>query len=215
MYDFCEEKTYISYIINADLNTLLAQFFWHFEPPFKAFRWKFFKPLGYKPKFINSILAVLISYIANLGVPRSGEILRATTLSSYEKIPFEKLFGTIVAERIVDLLILLSLIFLTFILQFELIWEILNKRATNLKTLFIGAAILFFIFFISKFFLQKNNSKILLKINAILKSFIEGIMSIKNMPFKFNFIVHTVFIWLMYFGMFFIIKWTIPEMEKT
>ena len=86
------------------------------------------QPLGYKPKFINSILAVLISYIANLGVPRSGEILRATTLSSYEKIPFEKLFGTIVAERIVDLLILLSLIFLTFILQFELIWEILNKR---------------------------------------------------------------------------------------
>ena len=174
------------------------------------------QPLGYKPKFINSILAVLISYIANLGIPRSGEILRATTLSSYEKIPFEKLFGTIIAERLVDLLILLSLIFLTFILQFELIWEILNKRATNLKTLFIGAAILFFINFFrfKKWFLQKNNSKIFLKIKAILKSFIEGVISIKNMPFKINFIAHTVFIWTMYFGMFFIIKWTIPEMEK-
>ena len=62
--------------------------------------------------------------------------------------------------------------------------------------------------------MKKSNSKISLKIKAILKGFIEGIMSIKNMPFKFNFIVHTVFIWLMYFGMFFIIKWTIPEMEK-
>ena len=47
-----------------------------------------------------------------------------------------------------------------------------------------------------------------------MKGFIEGIMSIKNMPFKLNFIAHTVFIWTMYFGMFFIIKWTIPEMEK-
>ena len=143
-----ERKLIISYIKNADLKYIfISIFFGILSHLSKAFRWKYLlQPLGYKPKFINSILAVLISYIANLGVPRSGEILRATTLSSYEKIPFEKLFGTIVAERIVDLLILLSLIFLTFILQFELIWEILNKRATNLKTLFIGAAILFFIF---------------------------------------------------------------------
>ena len=211
-----ERKLIISYIKNADLKYIIISiFFGILSHLSRAFRWKYLlQPLGYKPKFINSILAVLISYIANLGIPRSGEILRATTLSSYEKIPFEKLFGTIVAERIVDLLILLSLIFLTFILQFELIWEILNKRVINLKTLFIGAAILFFIFFITKWFLQKNNSKILLKIKGILKSFIEGVISIKNMPFKINFIAHTVFIWVMYFGMFFIIKWTIPEMEK-
>ena len=57
----------------------------------RAYRWKYLlAPLGYKPRFINSTLAVLIAYIANLGIPRSGEILRATTLSSYEKIPFEK-----------------------------------------------------------------------------------------------------------------------------
>ena len=211
-----ERKLIISYIKNADLKYIfISIFFGILSHLSRAFRWKYLlQPLGYKPKFINSILAVLISYIANLGIPRSGEILRATTLSSYEKIPFEKLFGTVVAERIVDLLILLSLIFLTFILQFELIWEILNKRDTNLKTLFIGAAILFFIFFTTKWFLQKNNSKILLKINAILKSFIEGVISIKNMRFKINFIAHTVFIWVMYFGMFFIVKWTIPEMEK-
>ena len=177
-----ERKLIISYIKNADLKYIfISIFFGILSHLSRAFRWKYLlQPLGYKPKFINSILAVLISYIANLGVPRSGEILRATTLSSYEKIPFEKLFGTIVAERFVDLLILLSLIFLTFILQFELIWEILNKRATNLKTLFIGAAILFFIFFIIKWFLQKNNSKIFLKIKAILKSFIEGVISIKT-----------------------------------
>ena len=211
-----ERKLIISYIKNADLKYIIISIiFGILSHLSRAFRWKYLlQPLGYNPKFINSILAVLISYIANLGIPRSGEILRATTLSSYEKIPFEKLFGTIVAERIVDLLILLSLIFLTFSLQFDLIWEILNKRPIYLKTIFIGAPFLFFVFFVIKWFLKKNNSKILLKIKAILKGFIEGIMSIKNMPSKNNFIAHTVFIWTMYFGMFFIIKWTIPEMEK-
>ena len=77
-------------------------------------------PLGYKPRFINSTLAVLIAYIANLGIPRSGEILRATTLSSYEKIPFEKTFGTIIAERLVDLIILLGFILIALTLQFDL-----------------------------------------------------------------------------------------------
>ena len=211
-----ERKLIISYIKNAELKYIIISiFFGILSHLSRAFRWKYLLiPLGYNPKFINSILAVLISYIANLGIPRSGEILRATTLSSYEKIPFEKLFGTIIAERIVDLLILLCLIFLSFSLQFELVWEVLNKRPMFLTTISIGAPILFFIFLVVKWFLKKSNSKISLKIKAILKGFIEGIMSIKNMPFKFNFIVHTVFIWLMYFGMFFIIKWTIPEMEK-
>ena len=211
-----ERKLIISYIKNAELKYIIISIiFGILSHLSRAFRWKYLLlPLGYNPKFINSVLAVLISYIANLGIPRSGEILRATTLSSYEKIPFEKLFGTIVAERIVDLLILLSLIFLSFSLQFELVWEVLNKRPMFLRTLSIGAPILFFIFLVVKWFLKKSNSKISLKIKAILKGFIEGILSIKNMPFKFNFIIHTVFIWLMYFGMFFIIKWTIPEMEK-
>ena len=211
-----ERKLIFSYIKNADLKYIIISIvFGILSHLSRAFRWKYLLlPLGYKPKFINSILAVLISYIANLGVPRSGEILRATTLSSYEKIPFEKLFGTIIAERIVDLLILLGLIFLSFSLQFELVYEVLNKSPIFLKTISIGAPILFFIFLIVKWFLKKSNSKILLKIKTIFNGFIEGIMSIKNVPFKLNFIVHTVFIWLMYFGMFFIIKWTIPEMEK-
>ena len=99
-----ERKLIISYIINADLKYIIsAIIFGILSHLSRAFRWKFLlNPLGYKPRFINSILAVLVSYIANLGIPRSGEILRATTLSNYEKIPFEKLFGTIIAERIVD-----------------------------------------------------------------------------------------------------------------
>ena len=211
-----ERKLIISYIINADLKYIISAIvFGILSHLSRAFRWKFLlNPLGYYPRFINSILAVLVSYIANLGIPRSGEILRATTLSNYEKIPFEKLFGTIIAERLIDFIILLSLIFLTLSLQFESIWEILREKTFDLQKLIAVIFILLLIFFCLKKFLGKNNSKILTKIKAFIEGLIEGIMSIKNMPYKLAFATHTIFIWTMYFSMFYIIKWTIPEMQN-
>ena len=211
-----ERKLIISYIINADLKYIISAIvFGILSHLSRAFRWKFLlNPLGYYPRFINSILAVLVSYIANLGIPRSGEILRATTLSNYEKIPFEKLFGTIIAERLIDFIILLSLIFLTLSLQFESIWEILREKTFDLQKLIAVIFILLLIFFCLKKFLGKNNSKILTKIKAFIEGLIEGIMSIKNMPYKLAFASHTIFIWTMYFSMFYIIKWTIPEMQN-
>ncbi|MEC8599775.1 MAG: lysylphosphatidylglycerol synthase transmembrane domain-containing protein [Bacteroidota bacterium] len=211
-----ERKLIISYIINADLKYIISAIvFGILSHLSRAFRWKFLlNPLGYYPRFINSILAVLVSYIANLGIPRSGEILRATTLSNYEKIPFEKLFGTIIAERLIDFIILLSLIFLTLSLQFESIWEILREKTFDLQKLIAVIFILLLIFFGLKKFLGKNNSKILTKIKAFIEGLIEGIMSIKNMPYKLAFASHTIFIWTMYFSMFYIIKWTIPEMQN-
>tara|TARA_B100000963_G_scaffold128509_1_gene112142 strand:- start:84 stop:1046 length:963 start_codon:yes stop_codon:yes gene_type:complete len=211
-----ERKLIISYIRNADLKYIISAIvFGILSHLSRAFRWKFLlNPLGYYPRFINSILAVLVSYIANLGIPRSGEILRATTLSNYEKIPFEKLFGTIIAERLIDFIILLSLIFLTLSLQFESIWEILREKTFDLQKLIAVIFILSLIFFGLKKFLGKNNSKILTKIKAFIEGLIEGIMSIKNMPYKLAFATHTIFIWTMYFSMFYIIKWTIPEMQN-
>ena len=211
-----ERKLIISYIRNADLKYIIsAIIFGILSHLSRAFRWRFLlNPLGYDPRFINCILAVLVSYIANLGIPRSGEILRASILSNYEKIPFEKLFGTIIAERLVDFIILLSLIFLTLGLQFELISEIFSEKDFDLKKLVAVIFILFLIFFGLKRFLGKNNSKILTKIKAFFEGLIEGIMSIKNMPNKMAFVIHTIFIWTMYFSMFYVIKWTIPEMQN-
>ena len=211
-----ERKLIISYIINADLKYIISAIvFGILSHLSRAFRWKFLlNPLGYYPRFINSILAVLVSYIANLGIPRSGEILRATTLSNYEKIPFEKLFGTIIAERLIDFIILLSLIFLTLSLQFESIWEILREKTFDLQKLIAVIFILSLIFFSLKKFLGKNNSKILIKIKAFIEGLIEGILSIKNMPYQLAFATHTIFIWTMYFSMFYIIKWNIPEMQN-
>ena len=79
-----DRKLIFDYVKNADLRfIMLSVLFGILSHLSRAYRWKFMlAPLGYKPRFVNTILAVLIAYIANLGIPRSGEILRATTLSS-------------------------------------------------------------------------------------------------------------------------------------
>jgi uncharacterized membrane protein YbhN (UPF0104 family) len=167
--------------------------------------------MGYTPRFINSTLAVLIAYIANLGIPRSGEILRATTLSSYEKIPFEKLIGTIIAERIVDLILLLGFILLALTLQYDLIWEFLKERQVSSTVLLLGLLGLILMFFGLRFIFKRNNSPFIQKLKTFLNGLVEGILSIRTMPNKGAFIAHTLFIWVMYVAMFYVVKWTVPE----
>ncbi len=106
-------------IKNADYRyILLSPLFGFLSHLSRAYRWKFLlSPLGYNPSFINSTLSVFIAYISNLGIPRSGEIIRATVMNSYEKIPFEKGFGTIVAERIIDLILLICFLFIALSYQ--------------------------------------------------------------------------------------------------
>ena len=127
------------YIKNADLRfVFLSLLFAVLSHLARAYRWKYLlEPLGYQPRFINSTLAVMIAYIANLGVPRSGEILRATTMSTYDKIPFEQGFGTIIAERIVDILFLLFFVLLALSVQYEMIWSVLQEKQIDRNTLII------------------------------------------------------------------------------
>ena len=168
----------------------------------RAYRWKFMlEPLGFKPKFVNSILAVLVGYLVNLALPRAGEISRATVMSNYEKIPFEKGFGTIVAERIADLIMMFIIIALTLFFQFDFIYELLSKNFNPIK-IGIGIPVLIIGFFIFRFFVNKANSGFLLKIKTFVRGLIEGVTSIFKMKNKWAFIFHTVFIWAMYVAMF-------------
>ncbi|MCK5637490.1 MAG: flippase-like domain-containing protein, partial [Flavobacteriaceae bacterium] len=98
----------------------------------RAYRWNFLlEPLGYNPKFANSIMAVLVGYLVNLTIPRAGEIARATAISKYEDIPFEKAFGTIVSERIADVIMLLGIIATAFFLQTKLLSSYLFKEESS------------------------------------------------------------------------------------
>ena len=176
----------------------------------RAYRWKFMlEPLGFKPKFTNSILAVLVGYLVNLAIPRAGEISRATVMTNYEKIPFEKAFGTIVAERIADLIMMLSIVAITLFVQFDFIYDLLTKNFNPLK-ISIGFAILIVGFYIFTSFVKKATSGFLLKIKTFISGLIEGVTSIFKMKNKWAFIFHTVFIWAMYVAMFWA---TIPAIE--
>ena len=100
----------------------------------RAMRWKILmEPLGYKPRLSNTYMAVLIGYMANLALPRLGEVLKCTILARYEKVPADKLIGTIVAERAFDVVCLIIVIAITVIVQFDLIG---NYISTLLGSIF-------------------------------------------------------------------------------
>ena len=207
-----DREMIIQSIRNADLKfVFLGLFFAVLSHLSRAYRWGFLlSPMGYRPKLINSILCVLIAYLANMGVPRSGEVIRASFLSNYEKIPFEKAFGSIVVERIIDVLILFILILIALILQFETIWGfILQKNINLLQLLFFGVLILIFLIYL--FYLIKNSkAKLMIKFKSFVSGFWEGVSSIITMEKKLPFLFHTIFIWTMYLSMFYVIKWSIP-----
>ena len=207
-----DREMIIQSIRNADLKfVFLGLFFAVLSHLSRAYRWGFLlSPMGYRPKLINSILCVLIAYLANMGVPRSGEVIRASFLSNYEKIPFEKAFGSIVVERIIDVLILFILILIALILQFETIWGfILQENINLLQLLFFGVLILIFLIYL--FYLIKNSkAKLMIKFKSFVSGFWEGVSSIITMEKKLPFLFHTIFIWTMYLSMFYVIKWSIP-----
>lgn len=204
-------EEFIGYFLEADYTWIaLGLFFGILSHLSRAYRWKFMlEPLGFNPKYANSVMAVLIAYLVNLTIPRAGEASRAAVMSNYEGIPFQKGFGTIVAERVADLLMLLVVIVITLFVQFDFIWELATKNF-NLVKIGIGilgfiASVIFFILFI-----KKANKGIGLKIKVFIKGLVEGVMTIFKMKKKWPFIFHTIFIWLMYVLMFWA---TIPAID--
>ena len=204
--------TLLQYFKNANYWWIaLGLFFGILSHLSRAYRWKFLlEPMGYKPDFGNSTMAVLVAYLVNYAVPRAGEVSRAAVMTNYEDIPFEKGFGTIVAERIADLLMMLIIITFTLFVQFDFIYELLTKNFDPTK-IGIGLLLLFVGGFISMRYVKKAQSGVGLKIKKFISGLIEGATSIFKMKNKWAFIFHTVFIWLMYIAMFWA---TIPAVQN-
>ncbi len=176
----------------------------------RAYRWHFMlEPMGYKPKYPNSIMAVLVAYLLNIAIPRSGEIGRAATMAKYEDIPFEKGFGSIVAERISDIIMLLLILGIVFFLQSDLILDYF--KGSNPTQKIISILVILLLLFIGYRFLGKSTSKVALKIKNFTKGLLEGVSSIFKMKKKWAFIFHTFFIWTMYICMFWAVTFAIPE----
>ncbi|WGK66087.1 lysylphosphatidylglycerol synthase transmembrane domain-containing protein [Croceiramulus getboli] len=178
----------------------------------RAYRWKYLlQPLGYRPRFANSFMAVMAAYLANLGIPRSGELLRAATISTYEEVPFEKAFGTIIVERLADFCMLLLVIAIALGLQSENLLNYMREQQIN-PLITLGVLIGFLLMlWIAVRIIRNSKNRVLVKVRGFVIGLVEGMRSILQMKNKGAFIFHTFFIWGMYVLMFWIVKFTVPE----
>ncbi|MGH2666245.1 lysylphosphatidylglycerol synthase transmembrane domain-containing protein [Flavobacterium sp.] len=179
---------------------------------FRAYRWKYtLQEIGATPGFKINFLAVCIGYFINLTIPRSGEVSRALVLKNYKNVPFDKAFGTIIAERIVDLIFLLLFISVALFLEFSTLKNFL------LLYIPLGKLLLFFIvglvgFLIFLILYKYSNWKYILLFKSKIEGLKEGIFSVLNMPNKWKFLFFTLLIWLSYILMFYI---TVFSLEAT
>ncbi|MCL5127397.1 MULTISPECIES: lysylphosphatidylglycerol synthase transmembrane domain-containing protein [unclassified Algibacter] len=204
----------IEYAKNADYKwIILGVFLGLLSHLSRSYRWLFMlEPMGYKIKFGNSIMAVFATYLINYTIPRAGEVARASILTNYEGVPFEKGFGTIVAERIADMIVMLSIIAITLFLQFDFIYGFLVEKFNPVK-IGIALAICILLGFLFLRLLRRSHSKIALKIRSFANGLIEGALSIFKMKKKWAFIFHTLFIWGMYLLMFYITSFSLTDLH--
>lgn len=179
-------------------------------------RWfQLIKPLGHQPRWINGFGSIMIGYFANLGIPRIGEVIRAGTFSRYEKMPVDKVMGTVVVDRIVDAVTLLSVIGLAFLLSFQDIWGAIQaaqqananaEEASTFPFLFwIGLGGLALVLFVGFIFRQQILASALFKkVWDFALGLKEGILSIRHLERPWLFLFHSVTIWLMYYLMTYI-----------
>ena len=179
----------------------------------RTLRWGLMiEPIGHKPRFVNTFMAVMIGYLMNMAFPRMGEISRCGVLSRYEKISFTKLFGTVVAERLIDVISLLLLLLIVIFSQFGKMINFINhnpeiqEKLTTVFTspfLIIGIVVIIIVAYLSRNTFKQT--KIFRKLVAILQNFKEGFISIRSIKRKGWFWFHSVFIWVCYYLMLYAI----------
>lgn len=182
---------------------------------FRAIRWNLLlEPMGHKISSSNALWSLSFGYLMNLTIPRSGEVARATALYGVEKVPVDKSFGTIILERVVDLICMLGFLGLTLIFKYEAILAFYKNSGININPnkilLVVGglavAGILFFVF--------KNkfvNVPVLGKIISFIDGIIQGLTSIFKLKEKGKFIIYTLGIWISYYFAAYLVCFALPE----
>ena len=178
----------------------------------RAYRWKFaLDHLGFYPKFYNSFLTVLVSYFVNLTVPRSGEISRAVLIKKYEEIPFDKAFGTIVAERIIDFLIFLLFVIIGFIFQYETLHQFLVTNNVSFQSIIFFSIAMFVLGIVFLLIWIYAEWSIILKLKKKFEGLLIGMKTVLEMKNKWYYIFHSFFIWFCYLAMFYIAIFALQE----
>lgn len=182
---------------------------------FRAVRWNLLlEPMGHSISTSNAFWTISFGYLMNLTIPRSGEVARATALYGVEKVPVDKSFGTIILERVVDLVCMMGFLGLTLIFKYDAIlsfYENSDIKVNPNKVLLVVSAlavgtILFFVF-------KKKLSKvpILGKIIGFIDGILQGLTSIFKLKQKVKFILYTLGIWICYYMAAYLVCFALPE----
>jgi hypothetical protein len=175
----------------------------------RSMRWKLLmEPLGFHPSLKNVFSVTMIGYLANAAIPRLGEILKCTFLAKYEKLPSDKLVGTIIVERSFDFFCYLIFIGITVLIQIDKVSAFVEQQLQSIanapglpiwaKGLLIFLFIAFIVWGVRLLFKKFPQNKAIVSINQFLKGIGEGFRSVKKLKKQRAFFFHTVFIWAMY-----------------
>lgn len=219
-------ETIIGYIKSADYAwVFIALAFYVISNISRSLRWRMLlQPLSHKPRFWNAFSTVMVGYLVNLGIPRSGEFVRAGLLARYEKMEAEKVMGTIVTSRVIDVICLLITISLTLLLSFDNFVNYfkeevdLSGRLGILSSPYVLAG-LGLVGLSGMYLLWKFKDKIFAstlgqKIKKIILGFWEGILSIKDLQQPAMFVFHTVVIWVCYYLMTYLMFFSFEATEN-
>jgi uncharacterized protein (TIRG00374 family) len=195
----------------------------------RSWRWVLMiEPLQYKVSFWNSFYAVNTGYLANFAFPRLGEIIRCGSMSKAEKVPVDKLFGTVILERVIDMVILVFLLFILLIGRFDYfgnffknnIYDPLVERLNDsiggtwiLLFIIVGLPLLIIILYFM-FRSRLSEIRIVQKIKSFIKGIIDGLKTIYKLKRRWSFIFHSLIIWLCYWLMTYAALFILPETSQ-
>ncbi len=213
-------------ILNADYIWLFYSLFFAIASHIvRSIRWNMLiNSMGYKTRLSSTFYSLMVGYMANTAVPRMGEFMRCGVLSKKEKIPFNALFGTVISERLLDMLMLLLIIFLVVIFQIDLVGSyvsniftpIFHNMADNMMLLVMvtGGILLFFVLSIWLLYRFRERIKKLSfysKVRLFLDGLWDGIKTVLRLKQKWLFIFYTILIWLFYVIMVYFPMKMLPE----
>jgi len=200
---------------------LLISVFSHWLRAYRAVL--MYDAMDYKIKTSHSFYAVLIGYMMNYFIPRAGEVARCASLNKSDNLPIEKSLGSVVTERIFDLIIMLFLLGLVFLIQFNLIWNFIQNAFSNNVNQSSNALpikwilLTFIVVFVIVAFLFRNKIKslpIFNKFLSVLKGFTDGLLSIKKVKKPFLFLFLSISIWFCYILMMYFCFFSLHSTEN-
>ncbi|MDQ3292763.1 MAG: flippase-like domain-containing protein [Bacteroidota bacterium] len=179
----------------------------------RAYRWKMqLEPLGYQLSVFQTYHAMMVGYLANLVLPRAGEVIRCSILNKTSNVAVKASFGTVITERLLDLFMLLLLTGAAFLIEFDRIhaffWDLFSAKVAGygakselLYRLGAAAILVFTLVVVLLYAFRKKlkENSFYLKIRDFLQGVVEGVLSIAKIRNKGVFVAHTIFVWLTYY----------------